>query len=217
MATCYYASGGTTSSAGVSNNGEETVGPSGFDVVQQAMNTASDDTTSSELVMSQFRGLVESLFQASAENKHKLRGWVVDDVAVGRRLIERVECILEHAVSSPKPSRLDDAIDVLDQPKVDLTAYLRDAQSRSILDSKPNDAIYVLVRAAGRRSDDAAGFVLPWALKSNHASVREAAVEAFADLGTEAAIKKLREVSESDGSPSVRDAAKEALEDIAEG
>ncbi len=216
MGTCYYTDCGTTSSAGAMSLGDETVSPFPSDSRQQARDPVSDDTGSSELVISQFRDLVGSFFRASAPSKRKLRAWVVDDVAVGRRLTERIECILEHVVLSPKPSRLDDGIDILDKPKVDLTTYLRDAQYRGSLSRKHEDAIYVLVRAAGRRPDDAARFVLPWALKSERASVREAAAEALADLGTEAATSMLRQMSDHDNSPSVREAAQEALEHIAE-
>ncbi|MCC5786069.1 MAG: HEAT repeat domain-containing protein [Phycisphaerales bacterium] len=197
--------------------GNGTSGQRDLNPKHQPKDPVSNDSTSAELVMSQFRGLVGSLFRSPIASKRCIRDWVVDNVAVGRRLSERVECILEHAVLSTKPSRLDDAIDILDQPRVDLTTYLRDAQFRGSLDRKPEDAIYILVRAAGRRSDDAARFVVPWALKSDQASVREAAVEALADLGTEAAISMLRRVSQFDDSSSVRETAKEVLEDIVEG
>lgn len=229
MATCYCAHDETTSSTEATSGaldddssapsgqrGLEARGcPFGPDFRQQKNRPVSDDTTSAELAISQFRGLVRSFFRASMASKRNLRGWVVDDMAVGRRLTERVECILESAVSSTKPSRLDDAIDILDHPKVDLTTYFRDV--RGSLEREGDDAIYVLLRAAGRRSDNAARFVLPWALKSDRTCVREAAVEALADIGTEAAASVLRRISESDASSSVREAAKEALDEITEG
>jgi hypothetical protein len=166
--------------------------------------------------MSQFEGLVESLFCVAAPGKRSLRAWVVDDVAVGRRLMERVEFILQQVSTSPKPSRLDDAIDILDDVHVDLTAYLREARFRRSLERKHDDVLYVLIRAAGRRPDQAAEFIVPWATKSDRPSVREAAVEALADLGTPAASIMLRQIAELDESSSVREAAKEILNDLDE-
>ena len=216
MANCFFAGSGTTSFADPTDLDDASQGVSGRDVRREPPDVEPTDSTAAELVMSQFRELVGSLFRAPAARKRSLRSWVIQDLAVGRRLTERVEFILEYALQSSKPTRLDDAIDILDNSQVDLTAYLRNAQFQQSLDRKQDDAIYILVRAAGRRSDNAARFVVPWAIKSLRPSVREAAVESLADLRTVGAISMLRNISATDESPSVREAAEEALEDILE-
>lgn len=221
MTTCYYSDEDATSTASKPISETATLAVLDPRVHTETRSTAAngaqdEDTSATELKMSQFEGLVKSLFQASALGKRHLRPWIVDDLSVGRRLTERVELILRHTVASPKPSRLDDAIDVLDDVRVDLSTFLREAQARDVLAKMDNDALYVLVRAAGRRSDDAAQFVIPWATKSGRESVREAAAEALADLNTPATIAMLRGISESDASASVREVALELLRDLDE-
>lgn len=220
MKARYYSDEGATSTATEAISETATLGPSDPHVRTETRSKSThgavgEDSSATELKMSQFEGLVKSLFQASALSKRYLRSWIIDDIAAGRRLTERVGIVLRQAIESAKPSRFDDAIDVLDDVRVDLSTFFREAQAR-VLAKMNDDALYVLIRAAGRRADDAAQFVIPWAAKSARDSVREAAAEALADLKTPATIALLRQISETDASASVREVASELLHDLDE-
>lgn len=81
MQICHYVDSGTTSSTEPIDHTNETTGGQFNPVLQgsskKPTSSSSDDYTldsaSAELVMSNFRGLVESLFRAPMVNKRKLR------------------------------------------------------------------------------------------------------------------------------------------------
>jgi len=213
--SCYPESADTTSTTTPSFDQDATASEFNSNLMQSSEWTVDEESTAPELAMSQFEGLVASFFRASAVLKQRLRSWVIEDVSVGRRLSQRIEIILEEALSSAKPSRLDDAIDVLSDPRVHLGTYLREARLRNALPMH-EDALYILVRAAGRHSDEVMRFIVPWTLEDPRASVREGAVEALADLRTPAAIRKLQSIAVSDSSQCVRESANEAIAEINE-
>lgn len=175
-----------------------------------------EDTASTEEKMAIFQGLVKALLHAPASKKRSLRNWVVDDLAVGRRLSERIRFVLDEAISTPRAGRLDDAIDVLDDARVNLTNFLRERQFHISRENMDEDAIYILVRAAGRRGPDTTRFIVPWAIQSDRIAVREAAVEALGDLDTPSAISYLHQIAKNDDSASVRDTARHVLNDLDE-
>lgn len=174
------------------------------------------DTATSDLKLTKFASLIRHYLTAPGPDKHEARTLVVDDLSVSRRLDERIDLLLAESVDSPRAGRLDDAIDVLSNERVDLVSYLLADTTTIVLQNLDDNVAHVLIRAAGRRFDAAAG-IISWALLSNRASVRESAVEALADIGTDGAIKTLRAIEKNAQEfQSVREIAREYLAELRE-
>jgi|GEM_PF-3440607 len=176
----------------------------------------SDSSSSDGLTMDQFKGFADALFRAPAAKKQSLRNCVIADLEVGRRLSDRIQIILNIALNTPRAGRLDEAIYILGDRRVDLTTFLRDFLDQDRLSKMKPDELYVLIRAAGRRADDAKQFIIPWALKSDNISTRDAAVESLADIASPDAVNILHMFARYDPSPSIRETARDLLDDLAE-
>jgi HEAT repeat protein len=190
--------------------------PTGVTPARVARAEPSDDTSSSELKLSHFEGLVRAFLRAPACTRHRLREWIIADLAAARRINDRIAIVLREALASSQPGRLGAAIDLLSSPQVNLKQFVQSGLRADLLEAMDEDAAFILVRAAGRRYDHSTELIMPRAVHSLRETVREAAAEALYDLGTPAAVAALTIIADSDSSPIVRQTASERLDDLKE-
>lgn len=172
------------------------------------------DDTAFDALLSQFEAMVRHYLRAPGFDKDRAREHVIEELGVRESDVERIDALLDLAIQSPMPGRLDSAIDVLSDNRVDLLTYL--SQASFALNSLDEDKLYVLIRAAGKRRDSTTAMLTNWSLRHDRPSIRQAAIEALVDVGTLGAIAQIRTIAESDQCESVRRTARECLSDLDE-
>lgn len=172
-------------------------------------------TETADLPLDQFIELTNRFLNAGGEQKHSMREKVLNELNAALRLNERLSVFVGECLLSSRAERLDDAIDVLSDPRVDLPSFLQMLDLPSVLDALEDDIVHVLVRAAGRRSDRSSRLV-DLALECDRAVVRESAIEAIADRGDSTARRRLTLIAETDQSPVNQELALELIADLDE-
>ena len=177
------------------------------------------ETESFDPSLSEFEAIVRNYVCASANQKDDDRQEIISELSRSVDIAGRIDSLLLNGINSPYPGRLDSLIDVLCDSRINLYDYLLRKVFFGGFDFERlnEDAIYVLIKAAGKRNDSANNLLLSWALNKNRSEcVREAAVEALADIGEEGALDKLKNIAADDKAESIRRIAHEYLAELKE-
>lgn len=170
------------------------------------------DSFTADASLVRFIDDVNEYLSRSGSLKHRYRDRVIDSIRTWHRDHLRIENLLIESVCSPFPGRLDDAIDVLSDHRVNLSAYLHDIGLSSVLGSFSDDAAHILIRAAGRHDDDCLEIVRR-AIWSRNESIRESAIESLADIADDRAAEMLKAVVANEKTPHLREMAREYLQE----
>ena len=125
---------------------------------------------------------------------------------------EFIQTTIRTLVSSARPGRLDDAVDILSHCGEFLPALIFEVLSQPQATGIDEDYWYVLIRGVGKSGlSSAAMFVdMLWS------SSPEAAVEALGDIGSEQSLKRLRAVAAHGPSPFIRQLAAGIIDECSE-
>ena len=183
---------------------------------QYSLQSDSDVQTASEMKMDQFEALTRSFLSAGVPHKDRMRDWLIKDLESSRRVSVRVGLVLSQALRARMPSALDDAIDLLSNARVEINSYLIQVMRQYDLAELADDLHYVLLSSAARRPDEVTLPVLSTALESDDPKVRESAVYAIFDVGTDEARGILESVATADADAEVRELASELAIELVE-
>jgi hypothetical protein len=149
------------------------------------------------------------LKSANKERRIMLEGLIA--LIPSELILPYVDIAVGTFVSSREPDRLDDAVDFLSALGSRFITFAMDRLISSPPNGANDDYWYVIVRALGRMGllSMIKGFA-----SSPHRTVREAVVEALADVGDKTSLMLLREFATSDESSFIRNLAQESLSEI---
>ncbi len=173
-----------------------------------------------------FRRGVDELVCSPHRERAAYRETVIERLRASSDPIAYLSELIDHCTMRGGPEGLDIGIDVLSQFGDLVLRYAREFWKQEVMrwDVEENsrrhhfndDAWYILLRAAARSDLDPwqkVQMLLDYSMDGPR-SVREAGVRAFGDMGGAVATRLLRQLRESDPSPSIREAATEVLEDL---
>ena len=179
---------------------------------------------STELVF--FRHKVQQLVRGRHADRAALRRDVIERLRMTRDPMGSIGDLLNHCVVENRSEGMDIAIDVLTHFGGQVIEYAREFWRKDIgrWEKPPahprhhihDDIWYVLLRAAGASNLDALQKIpmLSYCAAEGPAVVREASVRALGDMGGKIAARLVRRLGGTDGSPMVREAAAEVLDDL---
>lgn len=159
-----------------------------------------------------FEHEVGRFHRALGKERDAARSAIIKKLLAADEPDEYIQTALRAFVSSARPGRLDDAIDVLSQCGQLLPQFVSEVLTRSQPPSVDEDYWYVLIRSIGKSSLPSAKLLveLLWSRSP------EAAVEALGDIGDAESLDKLRGIAAKHPSEFVRTLASEVIEECAE-
>jgi hypothetical protein len=126
---------------------------------------------------------------------------------------EYIQTLVCTLISSARPGRLDDAIDILAQCGNLLEHFVYEVLSQpQTAQTSDEDFWYALIRGIGKSPLPSARMLVE--LLSSKSP--EAAVEALGDLGDDESLKRIRAVAAASGSEFIRDLAAATLDECSE-
>jgi hypothetical protein len=159
-----------------------------------------------------FEHEVGRFHRALGQERDAARSAIVKKLLAVDEPDEYIQTALRAFVSSSRPGRLDDAVDILSQCGRLLPQFVSEVLTRPQPTSVDDDYWYVLIRSIGKSTLPSARLLveLLWSRSP------EAAVEALGDIGDAESLKKLRVVAAGDPSEFVRSLATEVIEECSE-
>ncbi len=179
--------------------------------------------TSAETVL--FRRLVRSLLSCPGSERATVRGLVTRALLSSREPFSLVDELLATCTSATVTDRLDVAVDVLAKTGAVVYRYAQDYLIRDVQQWNPHssrayepndDYWYILLRAVARcqgPEDVRLRFIVACSGASRR-GICEGVVEALADLGSDEAQVKLREMADTADDPFIQKLAHDVLEDM---
>ncbi len=162
----------------------------------------------------EFQGFVSRYHRAKACAKRRERNRIVSLIQTHYRPIERAEAMARYLARSSRPDALDDGIDVLARLSWRTEQLVWDRYREGEIPGHEEDYWYILIRGLGKcQPSDLGKMLIRQLTRSDRLAVREAAVEALADVGGSEAADRLVEIARTDPSPFIRGLARDRLED----
>lgn len=125
-----------------------------------------------------------------------------------------IQAVLEGFLSSKRPGRLDDAIEILPHAGAEFHRFIMETRTVNPPETTDPDYWYVLIRASGRTPDGRqTDDLIDWALNTGSRPLMEAAILALADRADDRSIARLRELANKCPSPFIRELVEEVLDD----
>ncbi len=126
---------------------------------------------------------------------------------------EYIQTTVQTLISSARPGRLDDAVDILSECGPRLEQFVNEVLLQSMqIDDADEDFWYVLIRGIGKSTLPSARMFVRMLWPNSP----DAAVEALGDIGGDESLKRLREVAAGDSPEFVRNLAAEIIEECFE-
>jgi hypothetical protein len=160
----------------------------------------------------QFEHDVERFQRAVGRQRDAARSAIVKKLLAADDPDEHIQTAVRTLVSSARPGRLDDAVDILSECRRLLPQFVCEVLSQPQTTEIDEDYWYALIRGMGKSTlPSARMFVeLLWSKSP------EAAVEALGDIGDDESLNRLRAVAAGDRSDFVCQLAAEILEECSE-
>ncbi len=155
---------------------------------------------------------VASFQRSVGTQRDAARGTIVRRILTADDPDEYVGTVLQTLLSSRRPGRLDDAIDILSATGPVVATFICEMLSQPQVTEVDEDYWYVLIRALGRSQIPAARMFIDLLWQKSP----EAAVEALGDLGNAESIARLRTIAGSDGSDRIRQLAADIIEECSQ-
>lgn len=170
--------------------------------------------------LSDFRDQIRRFQNSSGDARIGERQRLVDTfsptIGSGNEFAENVDEILEAFVCASYAGRLHDAVDVLSSLGLPMFRHGLVCLCAGKARHWSDDHFYIVARSmaeiAGELDDKVQMMWLTYLLRFEHVAIQEAATEALADQGSDAAIATLRRIANEADSALIRDLATEALE-----
>jgi hypothetical protein len=193
---------------------------------QMRLNTNASTSQTGSPGLTLFQRAVHDLLRGSHRERSVRRNNVIDRLRASRDPMGYINELIDQCAMRGGSEGLDIGIDVLSQFGDLVLQYAREFWKKDVKrwgavnDSHRHhfndDAWYILLRSAARSDLEPRqkAQMLIYCSIEGSKSVREASVHAFGDMGGTVAARLLRQLSDSDKSPSVREAAIEVLNDL---
>jgi len=175
------------------------------DAGQESRATQAPDTLRFEYEVSNFQRTV-------GRQREVVRSAIVKKIVASDAPDEYIQTVIDTLLSSGRPGRLDDAIDILAETGRVLPQFILETLAQQQGTEADEDYWYVLIRAVGKSKLPSARMLIQllWSRSP------EAAVEALRDMGDDDSIKRLRAIATSEPSEFIRQMAAEFIEECSE-
>jgi hypothetical protein len=157
----------------------------------------------------QFRNDVAQFHRMVGRERDAARAEIVRKIRTADDPDEFILTTIFTLISSTRPGRLDDAIDVLSECGRRLSQFVVSILTQPQAKAIDEDFWYVLIRAVGRSGIPSARMFVELLWRESP----EAAVEALGDIGDEDAIRRLRAVAGDASLGSVRQLAADIIDE----